>query len=125
MTERLAIPHPAAVPHPFTLNDLRVHSSMAKEPSSSSVLTLSGRLLAVVLAIGAFVWLDPLRLFTPTEANPPGPAFTPSARQETIAPPTRAPATKSVAAPLAPVPVVEAPHASVLVVQRRAASNKP
>jgi hypothetical protein len=41
-----AIPYPAAVPHPFTLNDLRVHSSIAEEPSSTSALTLSGLVLA-------------------------------------------------------------------------------
>jgi hypothetical protein len=56
-----AIPYPAAVPNPFTLNDLRMHPSVAEEPSSTSALTLAGLVLAVVLAIGAFIWLDPLR----------------------------------------------------------------
>jgi hypothetical protein len=127
-----AIPSPAAVPHPFTLNDLRVHTSIAEEPSSISALTLSGLVLAGVLAIGAFIWLDPLRLFTPTEASPPAPAFVPSAeparpieRQEIIAPLTPGPATKSVEAPIAPAPVVQAPHVVAPVVRPRAASIKP
>jgi hypothetical protein len=127
-----AIPYPGGVPHPFTLNDLRMHSSIAEEPSSISALTLSGLVLAVVLAIGAFIWLDPLRLFTPTEASPPAPAFVPSAeparptaRQEIIAPLTPVPATKSVEVPIAPAPVVQAPHVPALVVRPRAASIKP
>src|SRR5512133_1720400 len=96
-----AIPYPAAVALPFTFDDLRVQSSIVEEPSSTSALTLSGLVLAVVLAIGAFIWLDPLRLFTPTEASPPAPAFVPSAeppppteRQQSIAPLTPVPATK-------------------------------
>ena len=127
-----AIPSPAPVPHPFTLNDLRVHSSIAEEPSSTSGLTLSGLVLALVLAIGAFIWLDPLRLFTPTEVSPPAPAFVPSAeparptaRQEIIAPRTPVPATKSVEVPIAPAPVVQAPHVPATVVRPRAASLKP
>ncbi len=127
-----AIPYPAAVPHPFTLNDLRVHSSIAEEPSSTSALTLSGSALAVVLAIGAFIWLDPLRLFTPTEASPPAPASVPLAeparrieRQDIIAPLTPVPATKSVEVPIAPAPVVQAPHVPAPVVRTRAASIKP
>jgi hypothetical protein len=127
-----AIPSPAAVPHPFTLNDLRAHSSIAEKPSSTSALTLSGLVLAVVLAIGAFIWLDPLRLFTPTEASPPAPTFVPSAeparptaRQEIIAPLTPVPATKSVEVPIAPAPVVQAPHVLAPVVRPRAASIKP
>ena len=124
-----AIPSPVAVPHRFTLNDLRVHSSIAEEPSSISALSLSGLVLAVVLAIGAFIWLDPLRLFTPTEPSPPAPALIPSAeparpvaRQEIIAPLTPVPATKSVEVPIAPV--VQAPHVLAPVVRPRAASIK-
>ena len=127
-----AIPYSAAVPHPFTLNDLRMHPSVAEEPSSTSALTRSGLVLAVVLAIGAFIWLDPLRLFTPTEASPPAPAFVPSAeparpseRQEIIAPLTPVPATKSVEVPIAPAPVVQAPHVPAPVVRPRATSIKP
>ena len=127
-----AIPYPAAVPHPFTLNDLRVHSSTAEEPSSTSALTLSGMVLAVVLAIGTFIWLDPLRLFAPTEVSPPAPAFAPSAeparpieRQEIVAPLTPVPATKSADVPIAPAPVVQAPHVPALVVRPPAASIKP
>ena len=127
-----AIPYPAAVPHPLTLNDLRVHSSIAEEPSSTSALTLSVRVLAVVLAIGAFIWLDPLGWFTPIEASPPAPAFVPAAeparpteRQEIIAPLTPVPATKSFEAPIAPAPVVEAPHVPAPVVRPRAVSPKP
>jgi hypothetical protein len=127
-----AIPYPVAVPHPFTLNDLRVHSSIAEEPSSTSALTLSGSALAVVLAIGAFIWLDPLRLSTPTEASQPAPASIPLAEparpiesQDIIAPLTPVPATKSVEGPIAPAPVVRAPQVSAPVVQPRAASIKP
>jgi hypothetical protein len=121
-----------AIPPPFTLNDLRMHSSIAEEPSSTSALTLSGLGLAVVLAIGTFIWLDPLHLFTPTEASPRAPAFVPSAeparpveRQEIIAPLTPVPATKSVEVPIAPAPVVQAPRVLAPVVRPRAASIKP
>src|SRR5450432_2018141 len=126
-----AIPHPAALPQPFSLNDLRPHSAVAEEPSSTSALNLSGLILAVVLAIGAFIWLDPLHLFSPTEASPPAPAIVPSAeparpieRQEIIAPLAPVPATKSVEAPIAPPPVVQAPHVPAPVI-RRAANTKP
>jgi hypothetical protein len=127
-----AIPYPGGVPHPFTLNDLRVHNTVADEPSSASALTLSGLALAVVLAIGAFIWLDPLRWFTPTEASPPAPAHVPSAeparpteRHEIVAPLMPVPATKSVEAPVAPAPVIRAPQVPAPVVRPRAASTKP
>jgi len=129
-----AIPYPGGVPHPFTLNDLRVHNTTAEEPSSSSIsaLTLSGLVMAVVLAIVAFIWLDPLRLFTPTEATPPAPALVPSAvparpteSLEIIAPLAPVPATKSVEAPIAAAPVVRVPQVPVPVVRPRAASIKP
>ena len=126
-----AIPSPAAAP--LTLNDLRAHSSMAEEPSSTSAMTFSGLILAVVLAIGAFIWLDPLRLFTPTEASPPAPAFVPLPepprpieRQEIIAPPTPITATKSNEIPVPTAPVVQAPHVLLAPVLRpRATSLKP
>ncbi len=127
-----AIPYTAALSHPFTLNDLRMRRSMAEEPSSSSALALSGLALAVALAIGAFVWLNPLRLFTPTEASPPALAFVPSAEparsiesQEIIAPLTPVPATKSVEVPNAPAPAVQAPRVPAPVVRHRAAGIKP
>jgi hypothetical protein len=127
-----AIPSPVAVPHPFTLNDLRMHTSIAEAPSSTSALTLSGMVLAVVLAIGAFLWLDPLHLFTPTEASQPAPAFVPSPepalsieRQQIITPLTPVPATKSVEVPIAPALVVQAPHVLAPVVRPRAANIKP
>ena len=50
-----AIRSPAAVSHPFTLNELRAHNPIAEEPSSTSTLTFSGLVLAVFLAIGAFI----------------------------------------------------------------------
>jgi hypothetical protein len=132
MISNSAMPYPGSVPHPFTLNDLRVHNTITEEPSSTSALTLSGLALAVVLAIGAFIWLDPLHLFTPTEASPPAQAFVSSAgpaqpteRQEIIAPLTPIPATKSVEVPSAPAPVVRAPQVSAPVVRPRAASTRP
>jgi hypothetical protein len=127
-----AIPDPVSVSPPFTLNDLRVHSSITEEPSSTSALTFSGLALAVVLAIGVFIWLDPLRLFTPTEASPPAPAIAQSAeparpieRLEVIAPQTPGPAAKSVVVPIAAAPVVQVPKTSPLVVRSRAASINP
>jgi hypothetical protein len=128
-----AIPLPGAIPHPFSLNDLRPHSPVAEAPSSSAnALTLSGLVLAAVLAIGAFIWLDPLHLFSPTEASPPAPAIVPSAaparpieRQEIIAPLTPVPATKSVEVPIAPAPAVQAPHVLAPVIRPRAANTKP
>jgi hypothetical protein len=123
-----AIPYPGSVPHPFTLNDLRVHNTIAEEPSSTSALTLSGLALAVVLAIGALIWL----LLTPTETSSPAPAIVPSAeparpteRREIIAPLTPVPATKSVEVPVAPSPVVRAPQVPAPVVRPRATSIKP
>ena len=114
-----AIPFPGDVPHPFTLNDLRVHDTIKEEPSPTSKLTLYGMGLAMALAIGTFIWLDPLHLFTPTEASPPAPSFIPSAglarpaeRLEIIAPPTPVPATKSVEVPVVPAPAVQSPAAS-------------
>jgi hypothetical protein len=69
---------------------------------------------------------------TPTEASPPAPAFVPSAeparpseRQEIIAPLTPVPAPISVKVPIAPGPVVQAPHVSAPAVRRRATSTKP
>jgi hypothetical protein len=127
-----AIPYPGGVPDSFTLNDLRVHDTIEEKPSSHSTLTLSGMGLALVLAIGAFIWLDPLHLFTPTEASPPAPAIVPSAaparpteRLEIIAPLTSVPATKSIEVPIVPAPVVLAPQVPAPVVQPRAASIKP
>jgi hypothetical protein len=127
-----AIPYPGGVPHTFTLNDLRVHSTVAEEPSPTSPLTLYGAVLAIVLAIGAFVWLDPLRLFTPTEATPPAPALVPSTqpalpteRQEIIAPLAPVPATKSVEVPIAPALVTRAPRVPASAVPLRGASIKP
>ena len=120
-----------AVPNAFTLNDLRMHSTITEEPSSTSPLTRYGLIAAGVLAIGAFIWLDPLHLFTPTEASPPAPAVVPSAeparpieRHEIIAPLTSVPATKSVEVPIAPAPVVKAPHVLAPVVGPRAAGSK-
>jgi hypothetical protein len=127
-----AIPNPAAVPRPFTLNDLRLHTSISQEPSSTPALPLYGLALAVALAIGVFIWLDPMRLFAPTEASPPARAIIPFAeprrpieRLNITAPPTPVPATNSVEMPIAPAPVVQAPHVSTPVVRPRPAIIKP
>ena len=121
------IPYPGAAPQHFTLNDLRVHDTFEEQPSSTSALTVWG----LVLAIGAFVWLDPLRLFTATEATPPAPASVPSAgparpteTQGTVAPLATAPAIKPVEAPITQAPAVQAPQSSAPVVQPPAASSK-
>ena len=94
---------------------------------------LAGVALAVVLAVGAFLWLDPLHwhLLTPTATTPPTPAVVPpgdaarpTERQEITAPLEPAPATKSVEAPTAPAPAAQAPHAQAPAVQPRTASVK-
>ena len=69
-----AIPDSTDVPEGFTLNDLRVQNTVEEAPSSASRLTLYGLSLAAVLAIGAFVWLDPLHSSTSTEATAPASA---------------------------------------------------
>jgi hypothetical protein len=131
MISNSATPYPRGVAHPFTLNDLRVQNTVAEQPPSTSGLTLAGVALAVVLAIGAFLWMDPLHLFTPTETSPPTPGVVPSGeaaqpteRQEIVAPQTSVPATKSVEAPIAPAPVVQAPQVPAPVARPRA-SIKP
>src|SRR5258708_39449879 len=125
-------PSPGAAPHPFTLNDVRPypHNSIPEEPSSTYRLTVYVLVPTVVVAIGAFIWLDPLHLFARTEASPPAPALVASAgpalpteRLEVIAPRTPVPATKSVEAPIAPV--VRAPHVPAPVVRPSVASVKP
>lgn len=126
-----AIPDSTDVPHPASLNDLRVQNTVEEPPSTSSRLTLYGLSLAAVLAIGAFIVLDPLHSSAPTTATAPastvvssaGPAQ-PAERQEIIAPLTTAPATKSVEAPVAPAPVVRAPQVPAPVVRSPAASAK-
>jgi len=119
------------ISHPFTLNDLRVHGVYDDAPPSASGLSLSLLALGLVVAIGAFVMLDPLRLFTTTGATQPaaavvastGPAW-PIETQEIVAPPTPAPATRFVEAPIAPAPVVHAPPAPAPVTRPHAASIK-
>jgi hypothetical protein len=134
MIANSAMSYPAAGPHPATLNDLRVHTPVAEDAPSTSVspLTISSLVLAAVLAIAAFVWLDPLHTFRRTEASPPAPVSAPSAeparateRQEIVAPLTPVPATKSVEVPIASTPVAQAPHVPAPAVRPRAASTKP
>ena len=95
MIANSANPYPQDVSPPSTLNDLRVQNTVADVPSSASALTLAGVAAAVVLAIGAFVWIDPLHLhlFTPTATTPPtsaplsaGDSARPTERQEIAAP---------------------------------------
>src|SRR6266496_6517977 len=96
MIENTAHPYPEAASHPFTLNDMRVHNTFDDEPSPASSVALYGMVLAVILAIGAFVWLDPLHWLTPTEVSPPAPVSAstatssteparPTERQDTVA----------------------------------------
>ena len=124
-------PYPE-VPHPLTLNDLRVHNVFEEAPEPLSPLALSGMAAVVVLAIGAFVWLDPLHLFTSTDATPPAPApvasapAQPSERQDVVAPPTPAPPTKIVEAPVSPPPpVAQAPQVQASAARPRVAATKP
>ena len=123
------IPCRSGAPDSFTLNDLRVQT-IVEEPSRISALTVAGLALAAGLAIGGVIWLDPLQLFTRTEASAPTQAFVPSTeparpaeRQEIVA--TTVPATKSVEAPVAPAPVARTPEVAAPVVQPRASSGKP
>jgi len=134
MIANSANPYPQDVSPPSTLNDLRVQNTVADVPSSASALTLAGVAAAVVLAIGAFVWIDPLHLhlFTPTATTPPtstplsaGDSARPTERQEIAAPQAPVPATNSVEAPTAPAPAAQAPQIPTPVTQPRAAATKP
>ncbi len=137
MIENTAHPHPypEAVPHPSTLNDLRVHNTFDDEPAPTSTVALSGMVLVVILAIAAFVWLDPLHLLTRTEVSPPAPVSAstsissaeparPTERQETIAQLAPVPATKSIEVPSAPAPAIRAPQVPAQVVRPRGAGIK-
>lgn len=130
MIANSASPYPEDISHPFTLNDLRVQNTVPDAPSSGFALALAGVVLAAILAIGAFLWLDPLHWFTRAEPSPPtqatvpsGDAAPPTESQPTIAPLTPDPAAKSVEAPIAPEPAAQAPQAPA--VQPRAANIKP
>jgi hypothetical protein len=124
------VPYPGAAPQHFTLNDLRVHETFEEEPSSTSALVW-GLLLAAALAIGAFVWLDPLRLFTSTNAGPPAPSVAsaeparPTETQGTVAPLATAPAMKPLEAPITQAPAVQAPTCAAPLALPRAANAKP
>jgi hypothetical protein len=113
MIANSANPYPQDVSRPSTLNDLRVQNTVADVPSSASALTLAGVAAAVVLAIGAFVWMDPLHLhlFTPTPTNPP--TSTPLST------------TNSVEVPTAPARAAQAQQVPTPETQPRAAATKP
>ena len=89
----------AAVPHPFTLNDLRAQPHR-EEPSSTSTPIFSGLVLAVFLATGAFIWL--IRCFATSTSCPPARHSSRQQnlrgrlREEIIAPLTPVHATKSI-----------------------------
>jgi len=150
MIANSANPYPQDVPSSFTLNELRVQNTVADIPSSGSALTVAGVAAAVVLAITAFVWIDPLHLhlLAPTVATSPTPPTSvpkersaqPTESQEITAPLAAAPAPKSVEAPaapaltapaltapapMAPAPVAQAPQLPAPVIQPRAAGAKP
>jgi hypothetical protein len=131
-----AISHPGTVPRHFTLNDLRLRRYTAEEPSSNSALTVSGLVLAAVLAIGAFVLLDPFALFAPAEvklAAPESPSFVPSTeparpamKEIIIAPQPAVPATKSVEVAAAPAAaIVQAPRVPAPVARHRSSTVTP
>jgi hypothetical protein len=130
-----AIPHPATAIGQFTLNDLRLHSYPAEEKSSNSALGVSGLVLVAVLAIGAFVMLDPLALFAPPEpkaAVPTSAAFVPSAEpampaavKEIIVAQPIVPAMKSIEEAAVTTPAVQAPRASAPAVRHSSASIAP
>jgi len=135
MIENTVHSYHEAVPHPFTLNDLRVHNTFDDEPAPTFPVALSGVALLVILAIGAFVWLDPLHLLTPTEVSAPAPVSAstsipsaeparPTERQETIAQLAPAPATKSIEVPSAPASAIQAPQVPAQVVRPRGAGIK-
>src|SRR5438045_9361742 len=107
MIANSATSYPEAAPHPSTLNDLRVQNTVSEPPSSTSALALAGLALVVAVAIGAFVWKDPLHWFTPTESRAPTPAVVqsgdaarPTQTQETTTPLPSVPATKLREAPI-------------------------
>lgn len=133
-------PTPETLPHPFTLNDLRVHNVMDEAPEPTSPLALYGMAAVVVLAIGAFVWMDPLHLFASRDATPPAqdsvsstaPATVPSTEtpqapqgQETVAPVPSVTATKSAEAPTPPAPLAQAPQVAAPVTRPHIAAAKP
>lgn len=127
-----AMSYPTSVPRQFTLNDFRVRSYVAEDKSSNSTLTVSGVVLVVVLALGAFVSLDPLALFVPPEAKPASPAFVPSteparqpAMKEIIAPQPAVPVMKPIEEPAVTTPMVQTPHASAGAVRNRSGSKTP
>ncbi len=136
MISNPAMSYPATVPRQFTLNDLRVRSYAAEEKSSNSALGVSGMVLVAVLAIGAFVMLDPLALFVPSDAKPaasPSSAFVPATeparpaamKEIIVAQPAAVPAMKSIEEPVVTTPVVQAPRVSAPAVRHSSSSITP
>ena len=131
MIANSATPYPPGAPHRFTLNDLRVQNTVPDAPSSTSAMTVAVVGSAVVLAIGAFAWVDPLHLHLLRQPKlPRNGSIRPSREnlrsttqsQELAAPLAPVPATKSAEAPIAPAPEARGPQPPAPVVQPRAAS---
>lgn len=125
-----ATTYPAASPRALTLNDFRLRSEVADEQSSKSSVGLTGMIVVAAIAVGAFLYFDPLGFTEPkvasqppvttsVTASVPTPMPMPSASNSAIAP---APALPAV---VAPAPKVVEPMASVAEPRASKSSARP
>ncbi|MBK8741579.1 MAG: hypothetical protein IPM02_19580 [Betaproteobacteria bacterium] len=151
MISNPALPFPGSAPRqvrPRTLNDFRVAGYVAEPRPANAAVNVSGFVLFSVLAMGAFVMLDPFGMFGPgevTTSSPASPAVILQTKpaepvmKQIIAPQATAPAARSdgeiaatakvarapiAHAPVAP-PIVQADRAPAITVQRRAGASAP
>lgn len=105
-----------AVQRPVTLNDLRVRSYITEHATSNSAVALSGMILVAVLAVGAFVMVDPLGMYSSPNPAPAAPAHVapvapaaPALTNEIVLRPLPATIAKSVEPPAAQAPAARTP----------------